>query len=197
MKFFQQDALRALNDHKVIAFPTETVYGLGILYDDYEAYQYLNKIKERPEDKPYTMMLFDIKEIIKYAYVNPKYQKIINRYMPGSLTILVKSKENVPNYVTHDTQIIGIRIPSNKEALDLLKYIQKTLLVPSANKSVQKPAVTSQEVEEIFGSDVWPIIPGECKGGLPSTIVDLTGEEIKLIRKGPISLEELNLLIDN
>ena len=197
MKSFQQDALRALNDHKVIAFPTETVYGLGIFYDDYEAYQYLNEIKERPEDKPYTMMLFDPEEISKYAYINPKYQKIIDTYMPGPLTILVKAKENVPNYVTHDTQIIGIRVPDNMEAYLVLLYVQKPLLVPSANKSGQKPAVTSSEVRAIFGKEVSTIIPGECKGGKPSTIVDLTGDEIKLIRKGPISLEELNLLVYN
>ena len=197
MKCFEQDALRALNDHKVIAFPTETVYGLGVFYDDYEAYQYLNKIKGRPEDKPYTMMVFGPEEISKYAYVSPKYQKIIDMYMPGPLTILVKAKDNVPKYVTHDTQIVGIRVPDNIEAECLLLYIQKPLLVPSANKSGQKPAVTSSEVREIFGREVWTIIPGECKGGVPSTIVDLTGDEIKLIRKGPISLEELNLLVDN
>ena len=65
MRCFEQDALRALNDHKVIAFPTETVYGLGVFYDDYEAYQKLNEIKGRPEDKPYTMMVYDPEEISK------------------------------------------------------------------------------------------------------------------------------------
>ena len=197
MRQFEQNALRALNDHKVIAFPTETVYGLGVFYDDYEAYQYLNKIKGRPEDKPYTMMLFDPEEISKYAYVNPKYQKMINMYMPGPLTILVKAKDNVPDYVTHDTKIVGIRVPDNIEATCLLLFVQKPLLVPSANKSGQKPAVTSGEVKAIFGNEVATIIPGNCKGGEPSTIVDLTGDEIKLIRKGPISLEELNLLVEN
>ena len=195
MEQFTLNALRALNEHKVIAFPTETVYGLGVFYDDFEAYQKLNEIKERPEDKPYTMMLYSPDEISKYAYVNPKYMNLIYEYMPGPLTILVKAKENVPDYVTHGTKIVGIRIPSNTEALILLITVKKPLLVPSANKSGQKPAVKGSEVREIFGRDVWTIIPGECKGGQPSTIVDLTGDEIKLIRKGPISLEELNLLV--
>ena len=197
MRCFEQDALRALNDHKVIAFPTETVYGLGVFYDDYEAYQKLNEIKGRPEDKPYTMMVYDPEEISKYAYINPKYQKLIDRYMPGPLTILVKAKENVPDYVTHGTQIVGIRIPNHVQAWALLIYVQKPLLVPSANKSGEKPAVNSEQVRAIFGRDVWTIIPGKCEGGVPSTIVDLTGDEIKLIRKGPISLEELNLLVEN
>ena len=117
--------------------------------------------------------------------------------MPGSLTILVKAKENVPNYVTHNTKIIGIRIPSNKEALELLRFAKKPLLVPSANKADQKPALCDEEVKTIFGNEISVIIPGKAIGGQASTIIDLTGEEVKLIRKGPIPLEELNLLIDN
>ena len=197
MKNILEDALKALNDHQVIAFPTETVFGLGVFYDDYQAYNLLNKVKNRHEDKPYTMMLYDINEINKYADVDKKYLPIIKKYMPGSLTILVKAKENVPNYVTHNTKIIGIRIPSNKEALELLKYVKKPLLVPSANKANQKPALCDEEVKAIFNDEIRVIIPGKAIGGQASTIIDLTGDEIKLIRKGPIPLEELNLLIGN
>ena len=197
MKNFLEDALKALNDHQVIAFPTETVFGLGVFYDDYQAYNLLNKVKNRHEDKPYTMMLYDINEINKYADVDKKYLPIIKKYMPGSLTILVKAKENVPNYVTHNTKIIGIRIPSNKEALDLLSFVKKPLLVPSANKADQKPALNDEEVKAIFNDEIRVIIPGKAIGGQASTIIDLTGDEIKLIRKGPIPLEELNLLINN
>ena len=196
MELLYEKALRALQEHKVIAFPTETVFGLGIFYDDFEAYNLLNKIKNRREDKPYTMMLYDVNEIDNYAVVDKKYLPIIKKYMPGSLTILVKAKENVPNYVTHDTKIIGIRIPSNKEALELLRFVKKPLLVPSANKANQKPAVNDKEVKDTFGDDIPVVIPGIATGGQASTIIDLTSDEIKLIRKGPISLEELNLLVD-
>ena len=185
-------ALEVLNKHQVIAFPTETVFGLGVFYDDQEAYELLNKIKQRREDKPYTMMLSKVEDINKYAFVNEKYQKLINKYMPGSLTILVKSKDNVPIYVTHNTGVIGIRIPSNKEALDLLAFVKKPLLVPSANKADQKPALSEQEVKEIFHDEIAFVVPGQISSGEPSTIIDLTGDEIKLVRKGPIPLEELN-----
>ena len=195
MKDILEDALKALNDHQVIAFPTETVFGLGVFYDDFEAYNLLNKIKNRKEDKPYTMMLDDINKINNYADIDEKYVPIIKKYMPGSLTILVKAKNNVPDYVTHNTKVIGIRIPSNKEALDLLRFVKKPLLVPSANKADQKPALTANEVKIIFNDDIRVIVPGIAVGGQASTIIDLTGDEIKLIRKGPIPLEELNLLI--
>ena len=191
-----KDALASLSNHQVIAFPTETVFGLGVFYDDEKAYNLLNKVKNRREDKPYTMMLSDVKEISKYAFIKDKYLPIINKYMPGSLTILMRAKKCVPAYVTHNTGIIGIRIPSNKEALDLLKFIKKPLLVPSANKADQKPALSASEVKAIFKDEIEVIIPGEISSGEPSTIIDLTGDEIKLIRKGPIPFEELNQLIN-
>ena len=188
-------ALEALNNHQVIAFPTETVFGLGVFYDDEKAYNLLNQVKNRREDKPYTMMLSDVKEISNYAFIRDKYLPIINKYMPGSLTILVNAKSCVPAYVTHNTGVIGIRIPSNKEALDLLKFVKKPLLVPSANKADQKPALSADEVKTIFNDEIAVIISGEISSGEPSTIIDITGDEIKLIRKGPIPLEELNRLL--
>lgn len=190
-----ENALEALNNHQVIAFPTETVYGLGVFYDDEKAYQLLNEIKRRKEDKPYTMMLDSTNKISDYAFLNSKYLPIIKKYMPGSLTILVNSKSCVPGYVTHCSGIIGIRIPNNKEALELLKYVRKPLLVPSANRKDEKPALNDQEVKAIFGDEVKAVIKGRAIGGLPSTIIDLTGEQIKIVREGPISLEELNSLI--
>ncbi len=192
MKQILQDSLEVLNNHQVIAFPTETVFGLGVFYDDQKAYELLNTIKRRKEDKPYTMMLSKVEDIEKYAYVNAKYQKLINEFMPGSLTILVRSKDNVPGYVTHNTGVIGIRIPSNKEALELLNYVKKPLLVPSANRADQSPARTCEEVVAIFGDEVKVVVPGQIESGEPSTIVDLTGPELKVVRKGPISLEELS-----
>ena len=196
MEQLLNNAFRALNNHKVIAFPTETVYGLGVFYDDKEAYELLNIVKNRREDKPYTMMLFDVEEINKYAFIEDKYLPIIKKYMPGSLTILVPARECVPAYVTHDTGVIGIRIPSNKEALDLLRFVKKPLLVPSANKADQKPALTTDEVKAIFNDEIEVVIPGKTSSGEPSTIVDLTGDEIKLVRKGPISFEELSQLVN-
>ena len=190
-------ALEALNNHEVIAFPTETVYGLGVFFDDEKAYHLLNQIKRRKEDKPYTLMVDDPQKIKDYAFLDDKYLPIIKKYMPGPLTVLLKSKSNVPSYVTHDTGVIGIRVPENKEALELLKFVKKPLLVPSANRRDEKPALTSQEVKDIFGEEIKVVIEGKAIGGHPSTIIDLTGEEIKLVRQGPISLNDLIKLIKN
>ena len=81
-------AKKALENHGVIAFPTETVMGLAVYYDDFIAYDKLNKIKQRPEEKPYTMMVKSQNEIYKYAVIDEKAQKIIKAFMPGPITLL-------------------------------------------------------------------------------------------------------------
>ena len=185
-------AKEVLLNHGVVAFPTETVMGLGVIFDDELAYNKLNKVKERPEDKPYTLMLKSKDEINKYAVINDATQRVIDAFVPGSITILVPVKEHmVASYVTHSTGIIGMRVPTNMGALALLNAVGKPLLVPSANKSGKKPALNSQEVIEIFGDEIDCVISGEAKGEVPSTIVDLTGDIPVLIRKGPIPFETI------
>ena len=187
----------SLSKSKVVCFPTETVMGLGVYFDDYKAYQLLNEIKERPETKPYTLMVKGVDEIEKYAYVDDGIRRVIERFMPGSLTILLKVKDNVPGYVTHNTGVIGIRVPGNKEALDLLKALDKPLLVPSANKSGQQPALNSDEAKRIFSNQVETYFDGECQGGKPSTIVDLSGDYPVFVRKGPIPFEAIECIYNN
>ncbi len=137
------------------------------------------------------MMVKDIFSISEYAFVNEKVAKVIKTFMPGSLTILLKAKDNVPGYVTHETGIIGIRIPSNKEALSLLEVVGIPLLVPSANKAGEKPAYNDKEVKDIFIDELGYIISGKCESQVPSTIVDFSKDEPVLIREGAISFKEV------
>ena len=182
----------------VIAFPTETVMGLGVIFDDKSAYDKMNIIKRRPEDKPYTLMLGNVDDLSKYAYINEISQKIIDAFLPGSLTILLKIKENVPTWVSHNTGIIGIRIPSHPVALRLLNEVNKPLLVPSANRSGEKPAMSKKEVIEIFEDELDFVLDGLVEGGKPSTIIDLTTEEYRIVREGPITKEMIdNVLKEN
>ena len=186
-----QKALNALNNHQVIAFPTETVFGLGVFYDDEEAYNLLNKVKRRKENKPYTLMLADADAIKEYAEISDFRLSALKKFIPGPVTLLLRCKECVPTYVTHGTGVIGVRVPANAEALELLRYVKKPLLVPSANRADEKPAMNGQEVKQIFNDEVAVIIPGQSIGGMPSTIIDLTREEVKLVRQGPISIEDI------
>ena len=184
-------AASILNNGGVIAFPTETVMGLGVIFDNEEAYKRLNIIKGRPESKPYTMMLKDKKDIDKYAVVSTNARKLIDKYMPGPITLLLKAKDNVPGYVTHNTGVIGIRIPDHQELLELLNKVGKPLLVPSANPSNQPPAKTFSEVLVYFKQCLDYIIHNDAEGKAPSTLVDIVNNEPVLLREGPISLEDI------
>ena len=183
-----------LDQSLVIAFPTETVMGLGVYFDDHKAYELLNQIKRRPEDKPYTLMLGDINDIEKYAFVTDRDRRIINAFMPGPVTLLLKSK-NVPDYVTHNTGVIGVRVPNMPLVQELIKYCGKPLLVPSANKSGEKPALTSSEVREVFKDELEYIFEEDSLAQKPSTIIDLTSEQVKILREGPISIEDINKVL--
>lgn len=188
-----QLAKQALLKHGVIAFPTETVMGLACVFDDFEAYTKLNQVKRRPEDKPYTLMLKNKHEIKKYAVISEKIQRVIDAFVPGSITLLVPLKEGtVPEFATHGMPILGVRVPENDESLAVLEAIGKPLLVPSANRSGEAPALTSEEVKQIFGDEVDFVVSGEAKKNRPSTIVDLTKTTPKVVREGPIS--ELEIL---
>lgn len=184
-------AKEALDSSKVISFPTETVMGLGVYFDDIKAYELLNIIKNRPNDKPYTLMLGDINEIDKFAYLDKRELKVINNFMPGEMTLLLKAKNNVPGYVTHNTGVIGVRVPNLKWLCDFINYLGKPLLVPSANKSGEKPALTYKQVNEIFKKEVSFVFEEDSIGSKPSTIVDLTDKEVKILREGNITKDQI------
>lgn len=184
-------AKESLLNHEVISFPTETVMGLGVYYDDDIAYHRLNEIKRRPEDKPYTLMLAKKEDIGLFGVINERIKRIIDKFMPGPLTILISPKNDIPSYVTHNGPTLGVRIPTNKEALTLLEIVGKPLLVPSANRSGEKPALSSDEVKEIFLDEIKIVIDGKCISGKPSTIVNLTQDEPILIREGSITFKEI------
>lgn len=186
----------ALLKSQVVAFPTETVMGLGVLFNDEDAYHLLNNIKRRPEDKPYTMMLSDIKDIDKYAHVSERELKIINAFMPGPVTLLLKSRPIVPGYVTHNTGIIGIRVPGMTEIREMIDCVGLPLLVPSANRSGEKPCLTAEEVKKVFGDELGYIMNMDALGEKPSTIIDLTDKDVRIIREGPISLRDIERVMN-
>ena len=191
------EASELLLNGEVLAFPTETVFGLGVIYDNFEAFNKLVKAKKRPADKPFTLMCSDIFQIEQVAIINEKAKKIIERLMPGELTLLLKPKDNVYPWVNLNTDKIGVRIPNHKYALNLIRFVGKPLLVPSANPSNEPPALDYIEAIKYFDGQIAGIVQSESNKQKPSTIIDLTGTDIKLIREGNISLNDiLNILED-
>lgn len=187
--------VEALYQEEVIAFPTETVYGLGILYDSKKAMEKLKWAKKRPETKPFTLMVQDPREIENFAKTTPRDWKIIQAFMPGPITLIFERLDSVDPSLTNGYKTIGIRCPDDPFVLELLKKAKKPMLVPSANISGQKAANNSEEVMASLDGRIAMVVEGQCGSQTPSTIVDLTGKEPRVIRQGEITLAKIEEVI--
>lgn len=178
-----------VKNNGVVAFPTETVYGLGTRYDSFLAYEKIFEAKNRPSNKVLTLMLYDINDIYKYAQVSKKVKKVIEKFMPGALTIVLPLKNDVE--IIGTTNTIGIRVPDSKETLAFLKEIEIPMFVTSANLSNLPAAKSFEEVLEQLDGRIDVIVKGEIKQKQASTIVSIIDDKISLLREGAISLEEI------
>ncbi|MDD6302652.1 MAG: L-threonylcarbamoyladenylate synthase [Bacillales bacterium] len=175
---------------EVVSFPTETVYGIGVIFNQKSAFDKLVLSKNRTPDKPFTLMLGNVDDIEKYAILSDKTRKIIRKYMPGEITILVKPKEGIYSWVTLNSDYIGIRVPDYKEVREMIDYIGIPLLVTSANISGEPVCKDYNEVCKQFDGVISTIVKGDVKSSLPSTIV-LLDDDIKLVREGSIKFEDI------
>jgi len=180
-----------LENEKVVGFPTETVYGLAIVSNSEKAFNQLMELKHRPITKPLSVMVANLDEIKKIAYVNAQQEKIIRHFMPGPLTILLKTKPNLPYFMTLGQDTIGIRIPNHPLSLSILKKMKQPLLVTSANLSNEKALLRAEDVYKTFNPQLVSMIKEDSEGQMASTVVDLTSNDLKILRQGPISKEQL------
>ena len=179
-----------LKNDGVIAVPTDTVYGLCARMDSLKVRKKLEKIKERLPNKSFPVMCSNIEQIKNIAMVTKKTEKIINAFMPGPITLVLKKSENVPNYINEGSTEIGIRMATTKELKEIIELMGIPVLMTSANKSGEETCKSIEEIERVF-----PTIDGVLVDDLPkgkaSTIIDCTSEDIRIIREGPISLDQV------
>jgi L-threonylcarbamoyladenylate synthase len=199
MKILKQNELdqaaELLKEGKVIAFPTETVYGLGVLYDDKEAYDRLCAVKRRPPEKPFTLMLADVGEVEKYADLNNVGKALVKNFMPGQFTLIAKAQKGLPEWCVSSIGNVGIRIADYELIRNLIKKAGKPLLVPSANKSGEKPATTAYDVVEAFGEELAAVVEGESISNIPSTIVCVTDTYTEVFREGAVKIEDIKKVV--
>lgn len=186
----RMNVVEAFKNHDIIAFPTDTVYGVGVKYGDLEDLSRLKNAKHRPEEKPIPMMVSNLEQIEQVAKLNDATRKIIQKFMPGALTIVVELKENVSRDFTNGKDTIAIRMPDDEFVLDVIEQLQCPLLVSSANLSGEPTALTMEDALNQL-PHIDGIVEGECKQLMASTIVDCTQSELKILRPGPITEEML------
>ena len=182
------DIVTDLDNNQVVAFPTETVFGLGIRLDSKKALDALFELKRRDKNKAITLMVRSIDEIDRYAYVNDFSKKIINEFMPGKITIILNKKDSVDDYFTAGKKTIGIRIPDDDFVLELLRKTGP-LLVTSANLSGEASLLTAKDTYDAFKGKLSIVVNEDAKGSKASTVVDLTNEGVVILRVGEITKE--------
>ena len=177
---------------EIVALPTETVYGLGANAFDVEACKKIYLAKERPADKPLTLHVANFEMIEEIAEINLTAEKLIKKFLPGPLTIILPKKEIVPDFVTCNSKNVGVRFPKNEIAQDLIRIAGVPIAAPSANISGKNPPVTAQEVFENLSGRIEIILDGgKCDVGISSTIVDISTGELKILRQGKISITQI------
>lgn len=191
-------AVDLLNAEQLVAFPTETVYGLGAIATSEEAVKKIFKAKGRPSDNPLIVHVGRKEDVNKYVKEIPQIAKIcMDEFWPGPLTLIMKVKEGVlANSVTAGLQTVGIRIPDHPVALHLLQQLNNAVAAPSANKSGKPSPTKAEHVAEDLSDRIPLILDGGATGiGLESTVLDVTSTPPVILRPGGIIKEMLEAKI--
>ena len=186
-----QSALDILQNGGIVAFPTDTVYGLGAPAFDNTAIESIYKAKDRPIEKGIPILIADADDLEMVATDIPKMARIFaSRFWPGPLTCILPKKQTLPLAISA-TSTVAVRIPDHPDARALLRAAG-SMAVTSANISGQASPCTAQEVYEQLNERIPLILDGgKTPSGVPSTLVDCTGEKPVILREGPITLAEL------
>lgn len=193
-----EEAVQALRSGELVAFPTETVYGLGALATDEEAVQSIFTAKGRPSDNPLIVHIGDQEQVREFARsVDDVAEQLMDAFWPGPLTLIFYKKENVlaPS-VTAGLETVGLRMPDHPVALQLLRAIREPIAAPSANKSGKPSPTEADHVFTDLDGDVRVIIDGGSTAiGVESTILDLTTDVPTILRPGGVTKEQLERVI--
>lgn len=183
--------ITALKNGDIIVYPTDTLYGLGADIYNTDAVRRVFEIKKRSLDNPLPIAVSDINELEKIAFLNEESQILANSFLPGRLTLVLKKRSIVPGIVTAGLSKVAVRIPDNKVALELLSKFGP-LTATSANIHGKKNPVVIKEIRMQFKKeDIGVYLDIGRLSGKPSTIVDASEKDIKLIRIGAISDKEI------
>jgi L-threonylcarbamoyladenylate synthase len=191
-----EQAAEVLRKGGLVAFPTETVYGLGADVLNLEAIRHVFEVKGRPSDNPLIVHVAGTKQLDDIVDEIPDKGKTLGEaFWPGPLTLVFAASERVPPELTQGTGAIGIRIPSSVVCLKLVSHVGAPLTSTSANMSGAKPARTIRETQGgLKGIDMF-LDAGELPESPPSTIVDVSGAVPRVSRRGVIPIEDLRHIV--
>ena len=189
----EKEIINTLKNGGVIAYVTDTVWGLGCLPENEKAVKKIYEIKKREAQKPLILMSNEVYNLLNYVKPIPKVgQQLIKKYFPGALTIVTEKNENTPDYITSNMSTVGIRVPDNEVFKRICEIIPNHVLATtSANLSHQPSAKTyEQAVENMTGlADLIIEDYGHPAKGLESTVAGVMGNELRIFRQGQIVID--------
>ena len=184
-----------LKDNGVISVPTDTVYGICARINSKKAHDKLIALKNRPITKAFPIMCADERQIKSIAVVDARAEKLIRAFMPGPITLVLNRNNTLSEYVTNGKDTIAVRMVTSKVLEELIRKTESPLFMTSANKSEEPECTNLDDIEKAC-----PLLDGMLDGdvvfGEPSTIVDCSSEELKILRIGPISIEQIIKVIN-
>jgi L-threonylcarbamoyladenylate synthase len=189
-------AVKGLKDGKLVVYPTETVYGLGANPFDEAAVKRVYMAKNRPFDMPLSIAVADIEMMEDITVLSDDARKLVRKFLPGPLTLIVKKKPRVPDIVTYSSENVGIRIPDHPLALRLIREFGP-IIATSANLHSHPDAVEADAAKADLGNNADMLIDcGPCRLGKPSTIIYMANGQFELIRAGAITREEIEAALN-
>ncbi|HIE17164.1 MAG TPA: threonylcarbamoyl-AMP synthase [Dehalococcoidia bacterium] len=186
-------SVEVLNRGGIIAYPTDTVYGLGCNAFDTTAVEKIYRVKQRPFNQPLPILLADIAQLSSLvSSVTGVARFLMKRFWPGGLTLVLPKATSVPQIVTAGSDKVAIRIPSHTVPIAIIQQLGAAIIGTSANISEKPSPVTAEGVKQQLGSQVDLIIDaGKCPGGRESTVVDITSGTPVILREGIIPAEAI------
>ncbi len=190
-------AVAALVRGEVVGLPTETVYGLAADGTNAEAVRKIFAIKGRPADHPLILHLGDVSWLERFTVGAPQAAFLLaDAFWPGPLSLVLRRSDVVPDEVTGGLATVAVRVPSHPIALEVLRAFDRPLAAPSANRFGEVSPTTKAHVERDLGDQVRLVLDGgPCEVGVESTIVDLSGERLRILRPGGISAEDIERVL--
>jgi L-threonylcarbamoyladenylate synthase len=188
-----REAVAVLKRGGLVAFPTETVYGLGADAFNPAAVARIYEVKGRPASHPVIVHIGDVGQLARWAREIPEAgRKLAARFWPGPLTLVLKRALGVGDYLTGSEDTIGLRMPNHPVALELLRQFGRGIAAPSANKFGRISPTTAEHVRNDLGKEIDLILDGgPCEIGIESTIIDLSRDRPVLLRPGRIGADEI------
>jgi L-threonylcarbamoyladenylate synthase len=187
-----KEAVERIRAGELVAFPTETVYGLGANALDAAAVAKIYELKGRPETSPLIVHAASI-EMARALVTEwpPEAEQLAQKYWPGPLTLVLPKAASIPDIVTAGLWTVGVRVPVHPIALALIHHAGVPVAAPSANRFAGLSPTTAEHVREAFGAAVPVLDGGPCQVGIESTVVSLVGGKITLLRPGMIALPDI------